>query len=411
VSHHQARTGRNVDGSFLKKTLLAHLESRGAIHKALGFRPAETEEERKEAERKALRMTRRRERAAAKSGGEQPPPIEPDYRVSEYAWKLGPKPYNPDAIGESSQIIEPTETIDEAFQKAEQFELAFHENRLNEEEMIRKRKEIRFEQYRKLREQLKKEKEEDVRLGRVEDIQREAERLQAIDRIYQYAQETGEDVSEWFAELGVDTRDGFGEIEGRRLDGMMGDLDPLIQRKSARGRTQGTFEQKEYRRARESLLSKPSFNEFDQIDSSKVEEGDGKPFGLQRRAKDHDHEEALIPSPQSFNNAGRESKSWKQRFGFDQDQSPRRPSAPERESGFSSDSAQERRPPRSGKGFGFKHSGASDDKPSYGSGKGFGFTNSAGSAKSSYSSGKGFGFANSGGPEKRSSTRKGFGLR
>jgi len=276
-------------------------------------------------------MTRRRERAAAKSGGEQPPPIEPDYRVSEYAWKLGPKPYNPDAVGESSQLVEPTETIDEAFRKAEQFELAFHENRLNEEEMIRKRKEKRYELYRRLREQVKKEKEEDMRLGRVEDIHKEAERLQAIDRIYQYAQETGEDVSEWFAELGVNTRDGFGEIEGRRLDGMMGDLEPLIQRKSARGRIQGTFEQKEYRRARESLLSKPSFNEFDQVDISTVEDGNDKPFGLQRGAKNHDHEEDQIPSPQMFNNAGREPKSWKQRFGFDKDQSPpRRSSAPER---------------------------------------------------------------------------------
>jgi hypothetical protein len=391
------------------------LESRGAIHKALGFRPAETEEERKEAERKALRMTRRRERAAAKSGGEQPPPIEPDYRVSEYAWKLGPKPYNPDAVGGSSQIIEPTETIDEAFRKAEQFELAFHENRLNEEEMIRKRKEVRYEQYRKLREQVKKEKEEDVRLGRVEDIHREAERLQAIDRIYQYAQETGEDVSEWFAELGVDTRDGFGELEGRRLDGMMGDLNPLIQRKSARGRTEGTFETQEYRRARKSLLSKPSFNEFDQVDISTVEDGNDKPFGLQRRAKDHkeDHEEDQIPSPQSFNNAGREPKSWKQRFGFDEDQStPRRTSPPERESGFGNDSTSERRPPRSGKGFGSRnHDNRGDEKTSHGSGKGFGFTNTGRSEKPSYGSGKGFGFTNSGGSEKRSSTRKGFGLR
>jgi hypothetical protein len=389
------------------------LESRGAIHKALGFRPAETEEERKEAERKALRMTRRRERAAAKSGGEQPPPIEPDYRVSEYAWKLGPKPYNPDAVGESSHMIEPTETIDEAFRKAEQFELAFHENRLNEEEMIRKRKEKRYEQYRKLREQVKKEKEEDVRLGRVEDIHKEAERLQAIDRIYQYAQETGEDVSEWFAELGVDTRDGFGELEGRRLDGMMGDLDPLIQRKSARGRIQGTFEQQEYRRARESLLSKPSFNEFDQVDISTVEDGNDKPFGLQRRAKDHDHEEVQIPSPRLFNNAGREPKSWKQRFGFDKDPSPpRRSSAPERGSAFGNDSISETRPPRSGKGFGFRNNDAGDEKPSYSrSGKGFGFTNSGGSEKPSYGSGKGFGFTDNAGSEKRSSSRKGFGLR
>jgi hypothetical protein len=385
------------------------LESRGAIHKALGFRPAETEEERKEAERKALRMTRRRERAAAKSGGEQPPPIEPDYRVSEYAWKLGPKPYNPDAVGEASQIIEPTETIDEAFRKAEQFELAFHENRLNKEEMIRKRKEKRYEQYRKLREQVKKEKEEDVRLGRVEDIHKEAERLQAIDRIYQYAQETGEDVSEWFAELGVDTRDGFGEIEGRRLDGMMGDLDPLIRRKSARGRTEGTFEQQEYRRARESLLSKPSFNEFDQVDISTVEEGYDKPFGLQRRAKDHDHEADQIQPPKLFNNVGREPRSWKQRFGFDKDQSQRRTSSPERGSDFGNDSITERRPPRFGKGFGFKHNDAGDEKPSYSrSGTGFGSTNSGRSEKPSR---KGFGFDNSGGLEKRSSSRKGFGLR
>ena len=358
-------------------------------------------------------MTRRRERAAAKSGGEQPPPIEPDYRVSEYAWKLGPKPYNPDAVGESSQLVEPTETIDEAFRKAEQFELAFHENRLNEEEMIRKRKEKRYELYRRLREQVKKEKEEDMRLGRVEDIHKEAERLQAIDRIYQYAQETGEDVSEWFAELGVNTRDGFGEIEGRRLDGMMGDLEPLIQRKSARGRIQGTFEQKEYRRARESLLSKPSFNEFDQVDISTVEDGNDKPFGLQRGAKNHDHEEDQIPSPQMFNNAGREPKSWKQRFGFDKDQSPpRRSSAPERGSDFANNPASERPPPRSGKGFGFAPRGTGDERPpSSRSGKGFGLMDSGRSEKPTYGSGKGFGFVNSGGSEKRPSSRKGFGLR
>jgi hypothetical protein len=215
-----------------------------------------------------------------------------------------------------------------------------------------------------------------------------------------------------FAELGVDTRDGFGELEGRRLDGMMGDLDPLIQRKSARGRIQGTFEQQEYRRARDSLLSKPSFNEFDQVDISTVEEANDKPFGLQRRAKDHDHEEAQVPSPRLFNNAGREPKSWKQRFGFDKDQSQRRTSSPERGSDFGNDSITERRPPRSGKGFGFKNNDAGDEKPSYSrSGQGFGFTNSGGSEKPAYGSGKGFGFANSGGSEKRSSSRKGFGLR
>lgn len=231
-----------ANSSFLKKTLLAHLESRGAIHKALTYRPALTDEERKEAERKALTMTRRRERAAAKSGGEQPPPVQPDYRIAEYAWTIGPRPYNPDAVGEASRIIEPTETIDEAFRRAEQFELAFHENRLVEEEMIRQRKAVRYEQYQKLRDRIKAEKEEDVRLGRVEDINKEVERLQAIDRIYQYAQETGEDVSEWFAELGVDTKDGFGEMEGRRLDGMMDDLNPLVMSRSAKARQAGSFE-------------------------------------------------------------------------------------------------------------------------------------------------------------------------
>lgn len=337
-------------------------------------------------------MTRRRERIAAKSGGEQPPPIEPDCRVAEYAWQLGPRPYNPDAVGESSQDIEPTETIDEAFRRAEQFELAFHENRLNEEEMIRKRKELRYEQYRKLREQVKEEKEEDVRLGRVEDIHREAERLQAIDRIYQYAHETGEDVSEWFAELGVDTKDGFGEMEGRRLDGMMGDLNPLVPSKSARGRASGTFEEQQYRRARESLLSKPSSIEFDDEVDISTGQGDDKPFGLQRRAKDHHHEEDQISALQSFNKAGKEPKPWKQRFGFDQDPSPQRPSSSsERALGFGHDSASERRPPRTGKGFGFKST--SDEKPS------------------SSRSGKGFGFTNSAGSEKRSSSRKGFGLR
>jgi hypothetical protein len=402
-----------ANGSFLKKTLLAHLESRGAIHKALQFRPAETGEERKEAERKALRMTRRRERTAAKSGGGQPPPIEPDYRVSEYAWQLGPRPYNPDVVGESNQIIEPTETIDEAFRRAEQFELAFHENRLNEEAMIRKRKEVRYEEYRKLREQVKKEKEEDEKLGRVEDIEREAERLQAIDRIYQYAQETGEDVSEWFAELGVDTRDGFGEMEGRRLDGMMGDLKPLIRGKSARARTSGTFETQQYRRARESLLSKPTSIDFDdEVDTSTVEEGTNRPFGLQRRAEEHEEEQ--IPSPRSFNNAGREPKSWKQRFGFDKDESPRASSTSRRESGFGNDSVSERRAPRSSKGFGFVNNDAGEANRSFPRpGKGFGLmSKDAGDEKrSSPSSGRGFGFMNGAGSEKRSSPRKGFGLR
>jgi len=339
-------------------------------------------------------MTRRRERIAAKSGGEQPPPIEPDYRVAEYAWQLGPRLYNPDIVGESSQDIEPTETIDEAFRRAEQFELAFHENRLNEEEMIRKRKEVRYEQYRKLREQVKEEKEEDVRVGRVEDIHREAERLQAIDRIYQYAQETGEDVSEWFAELGVDTKDGFGQMEGRRLDGMMGDLNPLVPSKSARGRASGTFEEQQYRRARESLLSRPSSIEFDDEVDISTGQGDDKPFGLQRRAKDQAHDEDQIPSPRSFNNAGRDPKPWKQRFGFDKDPSlQRQSSTSERKSGFEHDLTSERQPPRSSKGFGFASRGKGDEKPS------------------SSRSGRGFGFTNSAGSEKRSSSPKGFGLR
>jgi len=333
--------------SFLKRTLLAHLESRGAIHKALGYRPAVTEEERKEAERKALTMTRRRERIAAKTGGLQPPPVAPDYRVAEYAWKIGPRPIDPEAERQPKNVAEPTETVDEAFRRAEQFELAYHQNRLVEEEAIIERKKIRYEKYNQLRDQVKAEKEEDIRLGRTEDVQREVERLQAIDRIYEYAQETGEDVSEWFAELGVDTRDGFGEREGRRLDGMMNSLVGSVNpTKSARLRITGSFEERQYRRARQSVLSRPKshrdaepefefedevLSETDTWDTAREKRQD-KNFGLSSKAR-YQHEK--IPSPRLFNDTKLQPKSWKQRFGFlDEGEPQKRSSGASSRKGF-----------------------------------------------------------------------------
>jgi hypothetical protein len=301
------------------------LESRGAIHKSKGYRPAETEEERKEAERKALTMTRRREKIAAKTGGLQPPPVQPDYRVAEYAWKIGPRPIDPEAEHQPEATVEPTESVDEAFRRAEQFELVYHQNRLAEEEAIIERKKIRYEKYSRLRDQIRAEREEDIRLGRTEDVKREVERLQAIDRIYEYAQETGEDVSEWFAELGVDTRDGFGEREGRRLDGMMGSLlGTMKPSKSAKARETGSIEDRRYRRARQSVLARPrseSDSEFefededwperDVRESGWEDKEHRKPYGLSFKARHHDEE---IPSPRLFNRT--QPKPWKQRFGF-----------------------------------------------------------------------------------------------
>ena len=335
------------------------MESRGAIRKALGFRPAVTQEERAEAERKALTMTRRRERSAAKSGDAQPPPVEPDYRIPEYAWVIGPRPINPDSTQVSDDTMIPTETVDEAFSKAEQFELTYHVNRLIQEEMIRERKEIRYEQYQKLRGQIKAEKEEDERLGRVEDIKREVQRLEAIDRIYQYAQETGEDVSEWFAELGVDTKDGFGDVEEMRLQGMMNGMAPLKVTRSAKARLAGSFNAIRYRRARESVLSQPASIEFEDepdIPDAPIKRETERPFGLSPRAR-YSKEEERLPSPRLFNKGPRESKSWKQRFGFTNDgDSERRTSesGSGRGFGFRKDRSEEKRSTSTRKGFGLR---------------------------------------------------------
>ncbi|WWC66012.1 uncharacterized protein I303_108634 [Kwoniella dejecticola CBS 10117] len=78
--------------NFLKRTILASLESQGLIHKARVRRPIETDEERKEAIATAMRLTRKDERTAMRLKDPVPPPRVPKTTVTEYAWKMGNAP-------------------------------------------------------------------------------------------------------------------------------------------------------------------------------------------------------------------------------------------------------------------------------------------------------------------------------
>lgn len=90
---------------------------------------------------------------------------------------------------------------DEKWRQAEKLEVAFHQARELEEELIAARKEARAKRFKEEREAYRKQRDEDRQLGRDGAIAQEKRRAIAIASIEKYAEETGEDVSAWYEEI------------------------------------------------------------------------------------------------------------------------------------------------------------------------------------------------------------------
>lgn len=186
----------------MKSNILASLESQHLVHKAAIERPIESAEEEEAAVRQAAKETRRLERKAQKLGIPTPPAREPKRTVTFYAWKLGP-PQPSAALPQSDSGAGPSKTeMDNQWDRAENLELAYHANREMEEIAIEQRRTARRERFKVERERMKAQRAEDERMGRMDDIKREKERKNALAKIRAYAEETGEDVSGWYEELG-----------------------------------------------------------------------------------------------------------------------------------------------------------------------------------------------------------------
>ncbi|WVR07953.1 hypothetical protein IAU60_004996 [Kwoniella sp. DSM 27419] len=234
--------------NFLKRTILASLESQGLIHMARIHRPIETEEERRAAVQAAMRLTRKDERTAERLKQPAPPPRQPKTTIQEFAWKIGPAPETHKAEEqEYDEDGERTEESDRAlamrmrqawaagrpqsssssrapdpqdmavrWDRAAKLEEAFRRAKVLEDEQIAQRKEARAKAYKLERMQRKQEREEDELAGRSEAVRAEKRRIAALEAIEKYAQETGEDVSAWYEELGVAKDEGIPISEERQ---------------------------------------------------------------------------------------------------------------------------------------------------------------------------------------------------
>ncbi|WWD04487.1 hypothetical protein V865_002557 [Kwoniella europaea PYCC6329] len=260
--------------NFLKRTILASLESQGLIHKARIERPIETEQERHEAIANAMRLTRKDERTAMRLKEPVPIPRIPKTTVTEYAWKMGPSPQraaslsevDPDEIGfeknnrkkdkpphqlegveeelldeeelelrrlnkmdeEDDENLamrmqraweknrgeplplstfsnqdEPVDDIQLRWDQAVRLEEKFMESQILEQQQIAERQQARRAAFKLERERKKQERLEDQLAGRTDAIRAEKKRIEALEAIESYARQTGEDVSGWYAELGI----------------------------------------------------------------------------------------------------------------------------------------------------------------------------------------------------------------
>ena len=178
--------------------VLASLEAQGLVHKARNHRPLATEEERDEVIRQATKETRRAERLAVKKKLPVPIPKEPATTIEEYGWRLGS---DPRAIADGT-AQEGWGQDEGRWLKAERMEEQFHRAKTREAEQIAERQRVRRAAFRQEKLRLKAEREEDSRLGRTEDVKREKRRLEALANIEKYSRATGEDVSDWYEELG-----------------------------------------------------------------------------------------------------------------------------------------------------------------------------------------------------------------
>ncbi|WWC92672.1 uncharacterized protein L201_007631 [Kwoniella dendrophila CBS 6074] len=99
------------------------------------------------------------------------------------------------------------ETMDEEMKRrwdqAVRLEEKFIESQIMEQKQIELRQNARRAAFKLDREQKKREKLEDKLAGRTEFIQAEKKRIEALEAIENYAKQTGEDVSDWYKELGI----------------------------------------------------------------------------------------------------------------------------------------------------------------------------------------------------------------
>lgn len=232
---------------FLKQSILASLESQGLIHNAKLYVPIRTKEELLDAERGQAKRYRRAVLEAKRERAPLPTRMpEMKTTVADYYWSLGPLPEDIEERRSLPDLDEPLtkEEVDfkappAAWAQAERLEEHFHKARLMDEENIAERKRIRKEKYLEERQQRKLQREEDIRLGRDGRLAQERRRMRALQSIEEYAQQTGEDVSDWIeeletAELGDEFPDrlpSFRPVHTPRIDGRVR-LTPLPPRKN-----------------------------------------------------------------------------------------------------------------------------------------------------------------------------------
>jgi hypothetical protein len=239
------------------------------IHKRQLLRPLETEEEHKAAIWKAESVNRKAERRAVLKGHPTPAMRAPATNVAVWAWLLGPLPEkiqvhdvdqheypeNDDNAQASEDIVEqhdspphlsasdaqvasiprpqaqlrfpPPHTVeearaktdyivnDEAWNWAAMSEFEYHKAKLLEAKAAAERQTVRRQRYRELREEQRRQAIEDAEKGVDVDLRKEERRLKAIQDIEEYAQQTGEDVSGWFNEIGRGPLGEVGKYEPR----------------------------------------------------------------------------------------------------------------------------------------------------------------------------------------------------
>ncbi|KAK4687383.1 hypothetical protein P7C73_g2741, partial [Tremellales sp. Uapishka_1] len=185
--------------THLKSVVLESLASHGLIHKKRILRPHETDEERQAAINQAAKESRRAIRNAKEKKTPLPAPKIPSPYTVEYAWVMGPPA---EEVGTEE---EPRESL--GWLEVEQMELSMERAKELEAEQTNARKEERKARFKYEREQQKKQREEDIGMGRVEAKRAAAVRDKALKRVVDYAKETGEDVRDWYEELGGNADD------------------------------------------------------------------------------------------------------------------------------------------------------------------------------------------------------------
>ena len=110
---------------------------------------------------------------------------------------------------EEARTMTNYEVDDAKWEWAARQEFEFHKAKLYEAQAAAERQTVRRQRYREEREELRRQGIEDAEKGVDVDLRKEQRRLKAIEDIEAYGQQTGEDVSGWFDEIG---RGPLGEV-------------------------------------------------------------------------------------------------------------------------------------------------------------------------------------------------------